>query len=118
MYVMIVYLLVLAAVVLFEIYLAVVKVKDVRNYCIISKPQDDEVEFTPAPVGKSDIKKVRLVTCRKGTGVLQLYVPLTGVKSEQEGVLSCKGSAITVIEQVVLKIIYTELEMFRLNVLS
>ena len=42
-YVMIVYLLVLAAVVVFEIYLALVKAKDVSNYRILSKPQDDEV---------------------------------------------------------------------------
>lgn len=66
-YVMIVYLLVLAAVVVFEIYLALVKAKDVRNYRILAKPQDDEVEFTSAPAGKSDIKKVRLVTSSKGS---------------------------------------------------
>ena len=60
-YVMIVYLLVLAAVVVFEIYLALVKAKDVGNYCVLSKPQDDEIELTSAPVGRtqSDIKKVR-----------------------------------------------------------
>lgn len=66
-YVMIVYLLVLAAVVVFEIYLALVKAKDVSNYRILSKPQDDEVKLTSAPVGKtqSDIKKVRLETSSK-----------------------------------------------------
>jgi len=63
-YVMIVYLLVLAAVVVFEIYLALVKAKDATNYCVLSKPQDDEVELTSAPVRRtpSDIKKVRLTS--------------------------------------------------------
>ena len=62
MYAMIVYLLVLAAVVVFEIYLAVMKARDISNYRVLSKPQDDEVELTSAPVGRneSDIKKVRL----------------------------------------------------------
>lgn len=60
-YAMIVYLLVLAAVVGFEIYLAVMKARDISNYRVLSKPQDDEVELTPAPVSRtqSDIKKVR-----------------------------------------------------------
>jgi len=72
-YVMIVYLLVLAAVVVFEIYLALVKAKDVSNYSVLSTPQDDEVELTSAPVSRtqSDIKKVRLVTSSKGILMLQ-----------------------------------------------
>ena len=63
-YVMIVYLLVLAAVVVFEIYLALMKAKDVSNHRILSKPQDDEAELTSAPFGQtqSDIKKVRHVS--------------------------------------------------------
>lgn len=66
-YVMIVYLLILAAVVMFEIYLAVMKTKDIGNYRVLSKPQDDEVELTSAPVGRtqSDIKKVRKITKNK-----------------------------------------------------
>lgn len=61
-YVMIVYLLVLVAVVVFEIYLACMKATDISNYRVLSKPQDDEVELTSAPVSRtqSDIKKVRL----------------------------------------------------------
>lgn len=77
-YVMIVYLLVLAAVVVFEIYLALMKAKDVGNYRVLSKPQDDEVELTSAPVGRtqSDIKKVRLVT--SGSNVFKtnaIFIP-------------------------------------------
>ncbi|XP_078352613.1 ferric-chelate reductase 1-like isoform X2 [Oculina patagonica] len=58
-YAMIVYLVVLAAVVGFEIYLAVMKATDISSYRVLSKPQDDEVELTPAPVSRtqSDIKK-------------------------------------------------------------
>ena len=72
-YVMIVYLLVLAAVVVFEIYLALVKAKDVGNYRVLSKPQDDEVELTSVPVGRTqgDIKKVRLLTSSKS--ILMLH---------------------------------------------
>ncbi|KAJ7350979.1 DOMON domain-containing protein frrs1L [Desmophyllum pertusum] len=59
-YVMIVYLLVLVAVVVFEIYLACMKATDISNYRVLSKPQDDEVELTSAPVSRtqSDIKKI------------------------------------------------------------
>lgn len=73
-YVMIVYLLVLAAVVVFEIYLALVKAKD-DNYRILAKPQDDEVEFTSAPVGKSDIKKIfRLHNVMFGVVILVVII--------------------------------------------
>ena len=48
-YVMIVYLLGLAAVVLFDIYLTCSQTKDLSNYCVLSKPQDDEVELAPLP---------------------------------------------------------------------
>ena len=73
-YVMIVYLLVLAAVVVFEIYLALVKAKDVGNHSVLSTPQDDEVELASAPFGRTqgDIKKVRLVTSCKGILMLHL----------------------------------------------
>jgi len=76
-YVMIVYLLVLAAVVVFEIYLALVKAKDVSNYSVLSTPQDDEVELTSAPVSRtqSDIKKIfRLHNVMFGVVILVVSV--------------------------------------------
>ena len=63
-YVMIVYLLVLAAVVVFEIYLALVKAKDVSNHRMLSNPEDDEADVASAPFSRTqtDIKKVRRIT--------------------------------------------------------
>lgn len=48
------------------------KVKDVRNYRIFVKFQDDEVEFILVLVGKSDIKKVRFVISSKGSFMFYL----------------------------------------------
>ena len=54
-YVMIVYLLVLAAVVMFEIYLACKQGKSVREYCVLSKPQEDEFDLTPVSASGTEI---------------------------------------------------------------
>ena len=60
-YVMIVYLLGIALVVAFELYLARRAVVDGDNYRVLSKPHDDEVELEPAPLrrAQSDLRKVR-----------------------------------------------------------
>lgn len=59
MYVMIVYLLGIALVVAFELYLARSAVVDGDNYRVLSKPHDDEVELEPAPLrrAQSDVRK-------------------------------------------------------------
>ena len=61
-YVMIVYLLGIAAVVFFELYLACSTASDGDNYRVLSRPDDDEVEVTTVPARQAldDIRKVRL----------------------------------------------------------
>lgn len=45
----------LAAVVMFEIYLACKQGKSVREYCVLSKPQEDEVDLTPVSASGTEI---------------------------------------------------------------
>ncbi|PFX23976.1 putative ferric-chelate reductase 1 isoform X2 [Stylophora pistillata] len=76
-YVMIVYLLVLAAVVMFEIYLAYKQGKSVKEYCVLSKPQDDEVELTTVSASRTeiDVEKVfKLHTIMFGVLILALSI--------------------------------------------
>nr|XP_058952023.1 putative ferric-chelate reductase 1 isoform X3 [Pocillopora verrucosa] len=76
-YVMIIYLLVLAAVAMFEIYLACKQGKSVREYCVLSKPQEDEVDLTPVSASGTeiDVEKVfKLHTIMFGVLILALSI--------------------------------------------
>ena len=61
-YVLIVYLLGIAAVVFFDLYLACSTASDGDNYRVLSRPDDDEVEVATVPARQTfdDIRKVRL----------------------------------------------------------
>ena len=60
MYVMIVYLLVLAFIMAFELYLAFSEDKSAEDYRVLARPHDDEVEVAPVRLSQahSNLTKV------------------------------------------------------------